>query len=407
MKILHLKSFLNDHPDNWQELLEKPPYCLIIKHCNRLAELFGDEFAKSHDYVMFNYEMYGSDFNKEICKEARGLILDRLAGWKIISFPFTKFFNYGEQFAANLDWASCWTSEKIDGSLIKIVKPDDANGKLLISSNGNISVKDANIPDYPGCKYKTFADIIDMFHLNSSVFDCGYTYMFELVSPWNNIVINYKEPALYFIGCRNNLTGEELKFYEHPLSKIFMTPALHKLGTAEECIALAKSFKNEKEGIVACDKDFNRLKIKSPIYVAMHHLKNNNAILTTKAIASILQSNEKQEVIAYFPEHKKVIDEASARVSMLASSLQCKASKFLKLEFTTKKEMADAVIKEFSSTELQNGKTIKGSFSGYGFKCLKQHEAIDAKAWILETSHRFDEVIDELMEDYNAVQDKR
>ena len=39
--------------------------------------------------------------------------------------------------------------------------------------------------------------------------DTDLTYMFELVGPYNRIVIPYDEPAIYFLGARNKYTGEE------------------------------------------------------------------------------------------------------------------------------------------------------------------------------------------------------
>jgi tRNA splicing ligase len=53
-----------------------------------------------------------------VVQECRGLILDESANWRIVAFPYTKFFNYGEEHAASIDWSTACVQEKLDGSLM-------------------------------------------------------------------------------------------------------------------------------------------------------------------------------------------------------------------------------------------------------------------------------------------------
>ena len=56
----------------------------------------------------------------------------------------------------------------------------------------------------------------------------------------------------------------------------------------------------EQEGYVVVDADFNRLKIKSPAYVAIHHIKDN---FTHRRILELLKLGEAPEVLSYYPEY--------------------------------------------------------------------------------------------------------
>ena len=64
--------------------------------------------------VMFKYDQLNSDFHNDIVKECRGLILDADT-FEVVSYPFNKFFNYGEQYADDVDWHTAYVTEKLDG----------------------------------------------------------------------------------------------------------------------------------------------------------------------------------------------------------------------------------------------------------------------------------------------------
>jgi hypothetical protein len=37
-------------------------------------------------------------------QECRGLILDTKNNWSVVALPYTKFFNYADPHAAEIDW---------------------------------------------------------------------------------------------------------------------------------------------------------------------------------------------------------------------------------------------------------------------------------------------------------------
>jgi len=121
--MLHLQAFILSNPENFRELLKLPPYCIDTKE---------DEHT-----VLFKYNQIESDFNLELVRECRGIILYK-KNWMIACHPFHKFGNYGEGYAPDIDWNSAKVMEKLDGSLIKAWF-NKVNSKWQWSTNGTIN----------------------------------------------------------------------------------------------------------------------------------------------------------------------------------------------------------------------------------------------------------------------------
>lgn len=102
---LQLLNFIKQNKENWKEVLQQPPYSLIVK--------------EDDDYILLKYNQLESDLSNLIVQECRGIIL-RKSDLKVVCFPFKKFFNYHEPNAANIDWDGARVLDKIDGSLIKL-----------------------------------------------------------------------------------------------------------------------------------------------------------------------------------------------------------------------------------------------------------------------------------------------
>ena len=345
-KKLSIQWFIEQHAD-WETILSEKPYCLNITK---------DAF-NGQNLVMFKYNQVDSDFSIQLVKEARGLILDADTN-EIVSFPFTKFFNFGEANAAEIDWKTARCGEKVDGSLVKIVNVGD---NLLISTNGTILASKAPIAEQTGCKYSTFGDIVaDVLEKSGwqkklqeeglcALWKEGYTYMFELCSPWTRVVVPHKENKLYFLGKRNNETFEETYFSDDPVfSKLFDTPKVYPLKSIDECLAATKDMPWNEEGYVVCDASFNRVKVKSPAYCAVHHLKGNGVLSYARAI-ELVRSNEIDEICSYFEEFRPALEECKARFWKLVDSCENAWKEYMKIDesLPTRKDKALWITKNF------------------------------------------------------------
>lgn len=314
--MLHIQKFILEHK-NWEELLSSPPYSLKIR--------------RKDSRILFKYSQIDSDFSLDIVKEARGLILEDVT-WKIIAFPFKKFFNFGEIHADIIDWDSAVVTSKEDGSLIKVYF---YNG-WKVGTNGTIDAEDAELQTP---LYNNFKELFNVAARNSSFdfdkLDVRYTYIMELCSKFNPIVVPYDEPKLFHIGTRNNITGKEEEI-DIGIEK----PKVYNLSSLEDCISLAATFDFKQEGFVVKDKNYNRIKIKSEDYVMAHHLISNHTVNMEKAIA-LIRTNETQEFLTYFPQYSDFIQSIFNKIIELKRILNWELGKAINNLYLDRKAFAE------------------------------------------------------------------
>ncbi|MCL2621783.1 MAG: hypothetical protein FWD32_01995, partial [Firmicutes bacterium] len=107
--------------------------------------------------------------------------------------------------------------------------------------------------------------------------------------------------------------------------------------TADQCLAAAKVLPFSNEGYVVVDSNWKRVKIKSPAYVAVSHLKG---ITTTARFIEIIKLNEQAELLSYYPEFKKTIDEIQTKIKKVGEQLQKRILELEKQKFETQKDFA-------------------------------------------------------------------
>lgn len=287
--MLKIQEFILNH-DDWYDLLQQSPYNLKI--------------SEDDGFYLFMYRLGESDFNEEICREARGLILDSQEVFRPVRMAFRKFFNVGEQYADEIDWDHAYATEKIDGSLMSLWY---ARGKWHLSTNGTIDAYKAPLGD--GSIIKTFGELFEIAYKNITdtnyynLFNKKECYTFELVSPWNRIVINYPEPKIYLLSARNMETLQETIIPVHFLPEI-PRPTYYPIQSLMDCNAIVQKMSDEHEGIVVKDAQGNRIKIKTDSYVRLHHIANNGVLTLERAI-DIIKANEADEFLSYFPQYKE------------------------------------------------------------------------------------------------------
>ena len=126
--------------------------------------------------------------------------------------------------------------------------------------------------------------------------------MFELVSPFNRVVVPYSKTEIYHIGTRNNVTLEELD-----VNIGIKKPVKYGIHYLEQCLEAARCLPFNEEGYVVVDGNWNRVKIKSPAYVAAHHLKNNGVINASR-ILDLIRENGQDDFSSIYPEFKPIIE---------------------------------------------------------------------------------------------------
>lgn len=312
--MLELQKFLMEHPDDYETILTQKPYCLKIKYDDNM--------------VLFKYDQVNSDFHEPIVREARGIILENKT-WKILRLAFYKFFNYGEQYAAVIDWASAYATEKIDGSLISAFWYD---GSWRIATSGCINAFDAtlNTYDLEGNLQRGTVSFGEIFErvIPLSVFDefnfnKEYCYTFELVSPESQVIIKYDKPELFILSIREMNHLHELHFPEEYIPKPLRTKLsrptkwnytadFSNLNQFKELVA---NMGDDHEGIVVCDKYFNRVKIKTTEYLIRHYYKCNG--INLDRLVNVATANEDSEFLSYFPEYEESVNKLHKYVDKL------------------------------------------------------------------------------------------
>lgn len=298
---MELIKFLKEN-NNWRETLTHSPYNLFIR--------------EKDNYVLFKYNQIESDMSLPIVQESRGIIVD-LNDYSIACYAFNKFYNAQEPLAAKLD-GKIRALEKVDGSLAKIWV--DRDGEVRVSTNGMIDAADADIL-LPVDGIKTYRDLFDRAleesRLQLDYFKkySDYTFIFELVSPLNRIVVPYQKTELYFLGVRNNKTLQEWLPYDFDdtvLTEHFSCPKLYDINSADQAIEVAKTLGADKEGFVLVDENFNRVKVKGSEYLAMHLLRNNT--LSQRNFLEAVLENKQDDLVALFPEYELFIHNIEEKI---------------------------------------------------------------------------------------------
>ena len=280
--------------------------------------------AKRHgrypDLVQLKYSMIDSPFAEPIVRQCRGIILDEKQNWRVIASPFHKFFNHGEALAASIDWADCHVQEKLDGSMMMLYHYND---EWLVASSGMPDAAGDAVPASLGMASISFAQLFWMA-FNEKGFTLPYssqkafTFMFELMTPYNRIVVKYPKPDLKLIGVRNIWTGCELPphIYSNydPVRRFPLKSIDDVLSTFNVMNPL------EQEGYVIVDRNYNRVKVKHPGYIALHHLRGNGS-LNSRRVVELVRMGEKDEVLSAFPEWSDVFNKASECYDELVSQV--------------------------------------------------------------------------------------
>lgn len=305
---MELLNFLNIYKDNWAEKLTASPYCLSIK-------TYGD-------YVLFKYNQFDSDFSEQIVREARGSIFRREGDeWICVCRPFDKFFNYGEPYAADLDWRAVKVTEKIDGSLMKMWYD---RGEWHLSTNGTINAFNCFQDDTNVSFGAIFERALGKPYTELGWFlDKSQTHLFELTSPETKIVVPYSD-GVYYLGSRNIEDGDY--FYNLPLVYIHEDKMNvrevkeYPYTSLKEVIEETKKLDHFHEGFVIEDRNGNRVKAKSPEYLRAAKFFQKGYI-GEKEMVELILTESLDDFLAYFPTYNRLAAKVSGDIEMFINQL--------------------------------------------------------------------------------------
>jgi T4 RnlA family RNA ligase len=286
--------------------------------------------------LMFKYDQINSPFAEPIVRECRGVILDSSSDWAIVSRPFDKFFNHGDPLAAPIDWSTARVQEKLDGSLISLYWHF---GEWQIASSGT---PDAS--GHAGTSAQTFRQLFlevmarHGYELPPVRF-AHCTFMYELMTRWNRIVVQHPEPRVVLLAVRETESGVEIPveaFKSDPMPPVVRSFPLQSFDDMAATFSTMNPL--EQEGYVVVDAQSNRVKVKHPGYVALHHMISSTG---PKAILDIIRKGETTELLTHFPEWTEEFNAIQAKYDALVSKVDADYEAHKGIE--SQKEFAIAV----------------------------------------------------------------
>ena len=285
-----------------EELRKRVDLGLVVARKNGRLTIF--------DYT--NHCMFERAWD-EFTTQARGLVLDEHG--QVVARPWSKFFNLNERPETRLEALPAETpelSEKMDGSMI-VVFHDDVEKKWHATTRG--------CWDNAQTKYaKGWLD------KNAQVLAPGKTFIFELVAPWNRLVIPYAKEEMILLGIVETASGNDSTYAQVAKeasrmglkSVSFQTKPISDLDLADPTIQF-------KEGYVARFSNGLRVKLKYHQYMALHKVMTG---LSVKGIWEILSvgneptfDNVPDEFMDWYRKQRDGLREAFSKIEGKAKAI--------------------------------------------------------------------------------------
>lgn len=291
--------------------------------------------SKCGSKISLNYSQIESSNSDKLSQQCRGLILRRASGkdekskvfdliggklnlkscpgkTSIVAYPFNRFFNYGME-DAKIDWSdnNLRVVEKLDGTLI-IFYYDDLKKEWHCATR---AVPEADVDGGNGFTFRGLVEdaLREQYGITSFKQLCGdisNTYMCELTSYYNRIVVDHKCTSLTLLGARNNYSFNEIDvnslnlLYAKINNNIVKINAVkqHPLSNIKDIVSHVEAQNPlDSEGVIAIDSNFNRVKVKSAAYVSLHHTISSIGSSNRNLLTLILLEKD-DDVVANLPE---------------------------------------------------------------------------------------------------------
>ena len=273
--------------NNGLDALEKQFFIHVKRH------------GKYPNLVLLKYDQINSDFSQEMVRQCRGIILDETNDWKVVCYSYCKFANYGESYADKIDWENANVLAKEDGSLCQLFFYDN---KWHVATSGDPSAGgQVNGFDY------TFSELFwkvwnELGYILPDKQDNNKCYSFELLTPYNRIVVKHKVNRIVLHGIRN-LSDLEQFLPNKINSNNWEIIKYFQINSIEEAIDKANNFNGlENEGFVIVDSvNFNRIKVKGKHYLTLAYLKESCGS-SQRRLLELVRINEGVEFLTSFSE---------------------------------------------------------------------------------------------------------
>lgn len=273
---------------------------ILVKNGDPVAEQCRGMVIRPHE---FDFMDFMDAFTQ------RGWKNTRVGEADVLAWPMNRFYNHGDAAGAEVDWSDpgLRVYEKLDGTCM-IVYWDPLHERWHA---GTRSVPEADLPirkDHMEIGDMTFSELFfkalratreaaegkalgwdptgfdQVVHLNKEL-----TYVFELTTPYNRIVVKYDEPRVTLLAARHTASGEELAIESLRLQHV-NRPKTWELRSAAALDAFVNAADPALlEGAVVCDSRFRRLKVKNKAWVLSSKAKDLVTVSRRSALLAIIK----------------------------------------------------------------------------------------------------------------------
>jgi len=339
---------------------------------DKLSEEFGISVKRHEEYsnlVLLKYNQITSPASHPIVKECRGTILDTDNDFVPVCYPYRRFANYGETWADDIDFSKARIYEKVDGSLCQLFYYDD---RWHIATSGSPSAS-GEVNGF-GFSFK------ELFWKTWKELD--YTlpddekcnYFFELVTPFNKVVVQHEKSNIILHGARRLSDFQELNPVVEAYINGWECVKIFKFADKESVLKSLEGMDGSKqEGFIACESGpiFKRVKIKCEDYLRKHRMVSSMSI---RNMLDAIRTNEVDEVLVYCPQFKDMCYDLKTKYEHLVGKIEGVYS--IISDIDDKKQFASYATKyNFSGIlfGLKNGKikSIKEGLASMQIKSLE------------------------------------
>lgn len=261
----------------------------------------------------------------------------------VLAYPMDKFYNSEEHHAAKIDWSDAGLKvfDKLDGTLA-ILYWDSIINEWHVATR---SVPEADLP-IDGFANRTFRTLFEEgvlettglhFSAFTSTLDKFRTYCFELTSPYNRIMVEYKKPGITLLATRSNVTFQELDITFGGQVPGVPTPQTWSLTTPQQISEFVNALSPvECEGAVVMDSHFRRIKIKSMKWIVANSAKTTLGASPRNLVRYVLQGVD-DDVRALLPETMQSrLDETREQIHQIFTTCDSNVKQWKELAVSRK-----------------------------------------------------------------------
>lgn len=291
---------------------------LLTHSFAELRETYGVNARPSADGSKWslNYDQVAAKPGCPVADQCRGLVIrptttidspESIVGdTVIVARPADRFFNADDPVAAKIDWSTARVQEKLDGTCC-ILYYDYVKREWCIATR---AVSEADVlfgdPLNSPLSNNTFAELFKYsveqtlkevygktapFDVWAMMLDPDVTYVYELTTPINRVVVKYNDYRVTLWSARITATGEDV-INNVGYAQYLQIPEEWPLKSLADITAFVNCSDPAKiEGAVVIDDNNNRVKVKSKAWILASQLKDMVTLSKRGALRSVIDGS--------------------------------------------------------------------------------------------------------------------